>query len=156
MDFEKIRILAKLMEDKDLAEIEIERDEFKVRLKKAQRDFSSAKLSKINDQMVDSQHGVNLDTKEDKSSLIDIVSSAVGTFYPYLRQGDEVKAGQVIAGIESMKVINDVVSNVEGKVINIAVEQGHPVEFGQVLFRIQPKNKKDGKFQQDLDAVINL
>ena len=75
-----------------------------------------------------------------------IVSSPfVGTFYrtpapdqpPYVEVGTMVKKGQVLCIVEAMKLMNEIESEVAGKLAEILVENGHPVEFGQALFRIE-------------------
>ncbi len=81
---------------------------------------------------------------EDK--LTPIKSPMVGTFYrtpapdarPYIEVGDMVEPGQVVCIIEAMKLMNEIESEVKGKVVKIAAENGKPVEFGQALFLIEP------------------
>jgi acetyl-CoA carboxylase biotin carboxyl carrier protein len=68
----------------------------------------------------------------------------VGTFYrapgpdadPYIRQGDIVEPGKTLCIVEAMKLMNEIETEVRGKVVEILVENGQPVEFGQILFRI--------------------
>ena len=63
----------------------------------------------------------------------------VGIFYhaePPLFLGAEIKAGQIIGSIESMKLMNDVVAEDSGRVTDVLVEDGAPVEYGQALFRL--------------------
>ncbi len=70
----------------------------------------------------------------------------MGTFYrssspdkpPYVEVGDIVKKGQVLCIIEAMKLMNEIESETTGKVVQILVENGHPVEYGQPLFVIEP------------------
>ena len=78
--------------------------------------------------------------------LVDVTAPIVGTFYaspspdapPYVREGDNVKAGSVMCIIEAMKLMNEIEADVAGVVREILVENGQPVEYGQVLFRIEP------------------
>ena len=73
-----------------------------------------------------------------------VESPLVGTFYaapsedaaPFVTVGDTVKKGQTLAIIEAMKLMNEIESEYDGKVIEILVENGKPVEYGQPLFRI--------------------
>jgi acetyl-CoA carboxylase biotin carboxyl carrier protein len=81
---------------------------------------------------------------EKKGQLIN--SPFVGTFYrtpapdqpPYVDVGAVVKKGQVLCIVEAMKLMNEIESDVAGKVVEILVENAQPVEFGQPLFRIEP------------------
>ncbi len=78
--------------------------------------------------------------------LTDIKSPMVGTFYskpepgaqPYVTVGSKVAQGQVLCIIEAMKIMNEIEAEVSGTVREICVTDAHPVEFGQVLFRVDP------------------
>ena len=80
------------------------------------------------------------------SKLLEIKSPMVGTFYsapepgaqPYVKLGSRVAAGQVVCIIEAMKIMNEIESEVAGVVREVGVENAQPVEFGQVLFRVDP------------------
>jgi acetyl-CoA carboxylase biotin carboxyl carrier protein len=81
-----------------------------------------------------------------KSSLLDVKSPMVGTFYgapepgakPYVSVGSTVKKGQIVCIIEAMKIMNEIESEYAGVVKEIGATDAHPVEYGQVLFRIDP------------------
>jgi len=87
---------------------------------------------------------VSVPPAEDK--LVPIKSPMVGTFYrapapdarPYVELGDVVEPGQVVCIIEAMKLMNEIESEVKGKIVKIPAESGKPVEFGQALFLIEP------------------
>jgi acetyl-CoA carboxylase biotin carboxyl carrier protein len=78
---------------------------------------------------------------------VEIKSPMVGTFYaapapdaqPYVKEGDRLSVGQVVCIVEAMKLMNEIESEVSGKVTRIMVENAQPVEFGQVLFLIDPE-----------------
>jgi acetyl-CoA carboxylase biotin carboxyl carrier protein len=78
---------------------------------------------------------------------ITITSPIVGTFYrspspdadPYVEEGDYVKKGQVLCIVEAMKLMNEIESEVDGRITKILVESTKPVEYGQALFLIDPK-----------------
>jgi acetyl-CoA carboxylase biotin carboxyl carrier protein len=78
--------------------------------------------------------------------LKEIRSPMVGTFYkapepgaePYIKVGNRVTPGQTVCIIEAMKIMNEIEAEVAGVVREISVEDGQPVEFGQVLFRVDP------------------
>jgi acetyl-CoA carboxylase biotin carboxyl carrier protein len=79
-----------------------------------------------------------------KSQLFEIKSPMVGTFYrapapdaeQYVRVGDIVEPGKVLCIVEAMKLMNEIEAEVRGRIVEIMVENAQPVEFGQVLFRI--------------------
>ena len=70
----------------------------------------------------------------------------VGTFYSapspdsveFVKVGDEINIGQVVCIIEAMKLMNEIKSEVQGKIVKVLIENAEPVEFGQPLFLIQP------------------
>jgi len=74
-----------------------------------------------------------------------VTSPMVGTFYaapsptakPFVSVGDIISAGQVVCVIEAMKLMNEIESEVSGKVVQICVENGQPVEYGQVLMYVE-------------------
>jgi acetyl-CoA carboxylase biotin carboxyl carrier protein len=87
---------------------------------------------------------------EDQSDGAQLVKSPiVGTYYEapnpgapaFVKVGDHVSAGQVICIVEAMKLMNEIESDVGGKVTKIFMQNGQPVEYGQPLFAIQPANQ---------------
>ena len=78
--------------------------------------------------------------------LVEVKSPMVGTFYrapepgadPYVKAGTRVTSGQTLCIIEAMKIMNELESEVAGVVREVLVEDAQPVEFGQVLFRVDP------------------
>jgi acetyl-CoA carboxylase biotin carboxyl carrier protein len=81
-----------------------------------------------------------------KSKYVEVKSPMVGTYYsapapdakPYVTPGARIANGQVLCIIEAMKIMNEIESEVSGVVKEILVDNAHPVEFGQVLFRVDP------------------
>lgn len=80
------------------------------------------------------------------SRYVEVESPMVGTFYrapapgeaPFVEVGDRVKAGQSVCIIEAMKLMNEIEAEVSGQVMEILVQNGEPVEYGQPLMRINP------------------
>ena len=80
------------------------------------------------------------------SSLKEIKSPMVGTFYkapepgaePYAKVGTRISAGQTVCIIEAMKIMNEIEAEISGVIREVLVDDVHPVEFGQVLFRVDP------------------
>ena len=81
-----------------------------------------------------------------KSAFLEIKSPMVGTFYtapepgakPYVAVGDRISKGQIVCIIEAMKIMNELESEFSGVVRELSVSDSHPVEYGQVLYRIDP------------------
>ena len=81
-----------------------------------------------------------------KSKLLEVKSPMVGTYYgapepgakPYLAVGDRISKGQIVCIIEAMKIMNEIESEFDGVVKDILAQNAHPVEYGQVLLRIDP------------------
>ena len=98
--------------------------------------------------------GVPLTAEEDaaaraeppKAKLLEVKSPMVGTFYrspepgipPYVIEGARVEKGQILCIIEAMKIMNEIESEYSGVVREVLVADAHPVEYGQVLFRVDP------------------
>ena len=81
-----------------------------------------------------------------KTKLLEVKSPMVGTYYaapepgakPYVAIGSRIAKGQILCIIEAMKIMNEIESEFSGVVTEIAVQDAHPVEYGQVLFRVDP------------------
>ncbi len=81
-----------------------------------------------------------------RSDLLEVTAPMVGTFYrapapeepPFVDIGTRISVGQAVCILEAMKLMNELESEVNGEVIEILVENGTPVEFGQVLMRVKP------------------
>ncbi len=79
-----------------------------------------------------------------RGNLTDVKSPMVGTYYgapepgakPYVSVGQQIKKGQVLCIIEAMKIMNEIESEVAGTVVEMNATDAHPVEYGQVLFRV--------------------
>ncbi len=83
--------------------------------------------------------------QEEKKNLVPIVSNMIGLYFskpspseqPFVKVGDEVREGQVICIIETIKLMNKITSDVSGKVAEICIEDGKPVEYGQTIMYIE-------------------
>ncbi len=81
-----------------------------------------------------------------KSKFLEVKSPMVGTYYgapepgakPYLSVGERISKGQILCIIEAMKIMNEIESEFDGVVKEVLAQNAHPVEYGQVLFRIDP------------------
>jgi len=140
MELDKLKKFIKFMEDNNLSELEIEEEGKKIRLKKD---------SKGHPVVIPGPHATTA-PKEEKQpvaeNILEIKSPMVGTFYrapspgakPYVDVGDAIKPGDVVCIVEAMKLMNEIKAEVAGKITQIPVENGDPVEFGQALFVIEP------------------
>ena len=85
-------------------------------------------------------------TEAPKSKLLEVTSPMVGTFYaapepgakPYVAVGSRITKGQILCIIEAMKIMNEIESEFTGVIREVAAQDAHPVEYGQVLFRVDP------------------
>lgn len=141
---EKVNDLISLMNENDLAEIEVEEEGSKIRLKRNSADVvqTSVQLPSINAPLQE-EATKYLTSKEDEKSS-EIVAPMVGTFYSnapgsdiYVNIDDTVDEETVVCIIEAMKIMNEVKAEVKGKIVEILVENGSAVEYGQPLFRVE-------------------
>lgn len=152
MDLKDIKAIIDLMKKNSIAEFELERQDFKIRLKRTSNGGGqhgideappSGYLPAAPGLISGSQSGTQAATA---SNEIEIRSPMVGTFYRapspeaanYVEIGAEVNSETVVCIIEAMKVMNEIKSEVKGVVTQVMVENAKPVEFGQPLFKIRP------------------
>jgi acetyl-CoA carboxylase biotin carboxyl carrier protein len=158
MDFEEINQILAMMREHELSEFELERQDFKIRIKK-----EAGHLVVAPPQVVAAVPAAAAPApapspaaaapppvagEEDGELEFAIVKSPiVGTFYrasepgarPFADVGDTVKRGQVLCIIEAMKLMNEIDSEYDGEVVKVYVENGQPVQFGERLFAIKAK-----------------
>ena len=152
MDLRKIKKLIEMLQESDLNEIEVKEGEESVRInrKKESVIHASTPISvgqNLNQSsaplpQADSSEMENGQAAED---LNHITSPMVGTFYraaapgeePFVEVGNNIKVGQTICILEAMKLMNEIESEFNAEIVEILVENGTPVEFGQVLMRVK-------------------
>jgi len=143
---EKVESLISLMNENNLAEIEIEEESTKIRLKKNDLSSIPANIQVSSSLQGHLQEGSTkyLPAKKSENNT-DIVAPMVGTFYdsapgasePYVSIGDVIEEETVVCIIEAMKIMNEVKAEARGKVVDILVDNGAAVEFGQALFTVE-------------------
>lgn len=152
MNLKEIKEVIQLMNENNLNEIELEKDGLKIRLvrgyklaiqgaKEMSAESISTAITSALEGKVQAQP-----VQEQKGNYIQIKSPMVGTFYkspgpeasPFVEPGDAINPGDIICIIEAMKLMNEIKAEVKGKIKEILVENGEPVEFGQPLFLIEP------------------
>ncbi|MFQ3596964.1 MAG: acetyl-CoA carboxylase biotin carboxyl carrier protein [Chloroherpetonaceae bacterium] len=162
MNLDDIQRLIKMVDESGLDEMTIEEGEFKLTLKKAAEPSASPAMSAMPmmmPQYFPQQHAQMAQApppaaKPTEASPVpvdaakkykEIRSPMVGTFYrapapeanPYVQVGDSISKGKVLCIIEAMKLMNEIESDIDGKIVKILVENGKPVEFDQVLFLVE-------------------
>jgi len=147
MDLNEIKKLADLMSEMALTEIELEEGGTRIKLRKEIL-LPSKERGSISVPSTHMEHEIvtAIETKTEGGRYALIRSPIVGTFYkaaspdadPYVEIGDIVKKGQILCIVEAMKLMNEIESDVDGKIVEICVEDGTAVEYGKPLFRIEP------------------
>ena len=159
MDLSYIKKIIRLVEHSDVDEIEIEEDGKKIRVAKNRNSVSGYHVPMMNFQSGQPMAQIPSHTSpaaaeppatpipaaKVESKYHEIRSPIVGTFYrspapdadPFVDVGDSVKSGQTLCIIEAMKLMNEIESDMDGKLVKILVENGKPVEYNQVLFLIE-------------------
>jgi acetyl-CoA carboxylase biotin carboxyl carrier protein len=168
IDLAFVESLIRALDDSSLDNLELERGETRLRLSKSPPPSSTNTSSQAAPQGISMapaappSHEVPVrapiaetstepvpgraEEEEGHERLIEVVSPMVGTFYaapapdaaPYVEVGQRVGQGTVLCIIEAMKLMNELESEVEGTVAKVMVENAQPVEYGQVLFLIDP------------------
>ncbi|MCX6166080.1 MAG: acetyl-CoA carboxylase biotin carboxyl carrier protein [Ignavibacteriae bacterium] len=161
MDLNYLKKLIKMLDSSNLAEIEIEEQGSKIKLSKPKPKISqnipTVQLPNYFEQNFTARNPQEANTeskaeekKEDtkkSDNIVEIRSPMVGTFYsapspdadPYVKVGSEINAGNTICIIEAMKLMNEIESEVSGKVVEILAKNGQAVEYDQPLFLIEKK-----------------
>ncbi len=145
---QSIQSLIDLLKQHNLAELEFEREGFRIRLK---RESAAGPTLVTKSDGVAGGAPAQTDSQavsapENTAGMVTITSPIVGTFYrspspdadPYVEEGDIVKKGQVLCIVEAMKLMNEIESELHGRVVKILAESTNPVEYGQPLFMVDP------------------
>jgi acetyl-CoA carboxylase biotin carboxyl carrier protein len=152
MDLNLIKKLIKILESSDVTDLEIEENGTRVKLAKKVRVTQAVSYTQTAAAIpVTHQTSESVSKTEDKkvvdehAGMHEIKSPIVGTFYrapapdadSYVQVGDTVSSGSVLCIVEAMKLMNEIESDVSGKIVKILVENGKPVEYNQPLFLVQ-------------------
>ncbi|MBI3323118.1 MAG: acetyl-CoA carboxylase biotin carboxyl carrier protein [Candidatus Omnitrophica bacterium] len=151
MNLKELKDLIALMNEHQLVEMEIEREGMKVRLRKGGAGPEGILVERL------AASGaavaapllpgpVPVPEAPARPSGVEVKSPMVGTFYrapapeapPFVQVGQQIEVGQVLCILEAMKLMNEIKSEMRGTIAQILVENAQPVEFGQVLFLIEP------------------
>jgi acetyl-CoA carboxylase biotin carboxyl carrier protein len=153
MDLKEIKAIIDLMRKNSVSEFELEKQDFKIRLKRGSNGTISSTAIEEGQSLTYVQPQVSLATPglvpqpvAPANNELDIKSPMIGTFYrapspesaAYIEVGTEVNPDTVVCIIEAMKVMNEIKAEAKGVVTQVMVENAKPVEFGQPLFKIRP------------------
>ena len=149
-DIKEIKAIIDLMKKNDLSVFEIEKDGFRLKLQKGPATQTAAVTSPAVASASKTETTISETTPSAPQSvesplLREIVSPMVGTFYrsgspdgpPFVDVGKTVTEDTVVCIIEAMKVMNEIKAETSGVVAEVIAENGKPVQFGQVLFRVR-------------------
>jgi acetyl-CoA carboxylase biotin carboxyl carrier protein len=153
MELKDIKAIIDLMRKNDLSVFEMEKDGFRLKLQKGPTEqplsmvpvlsAPSSKTPGVSSGAAGTQSTQS--PAEATVALRDIVSPMVGTFYraaspdapPFVDVGKEVTEDSVVCIIEAMKVMNEIKAETTGVIAEVVAENGKPVQFGQVLYRVR-------------------
>src|SRR5271170_4892360 len=153
MTNDEIRELIQLVVESGVAELELQRGDVRVRIRRTldrqEMAMPAPMPASTPAAFVETgQHGASQPAQAPPAANEHIVKSPiVGTFYespkpgdpPFIKVGDAVEPGQVLCIIESMKLMNEIESEIAGTVVAKLMESGRPVEYGEALFAIRPR-----------------
>jgi len=162
LDHEDLNRLIEKISTSDIQEFSLEGEDFKLEIKRNVFDQNQVVNNLVSNTSIDKQTIANQKTINDnisvvnepeepqvappgRSDLTEITSPMVGTFYraaapgeePFVEVGNNIKVGQTICILEAMKLMNEIESEFNAEIVEILVENGTPVEFGQVLMRVK-------------------
>ncbi len=162
LDHEDLNRLIDKISTSDIQEFSLEGEDFKLEIKRNLYDKTQFTNSLVSNNSVDTQTISNQKSINDnvlkvnepetpqvsppgRTGLTEITSPMVGTFYraaapgedPFVEVGNIIKVGQTICILEAMKLMNEIESEFNAEIVEILVENGTPVEFGQVLMRVK-------------------
>ena len=148
-DVKRIRRLVELMNEHELAEIDLRQADQRIRLRKGGEPVvtvSTPRPAAATAGEAAAAGGAPSAAAADSADLAIIKSPMIGTYYssaspespPFVKVGDHVGPTTTVCIIEAMKVFNEIPAEVSGLVVAVLLENGEPVEFGQPLFKIDP------------------
>lgn len=149
MDINLLKRLIKVVEHSDITEFSVQEGDLKIKISKNSKQSVSAVISQPSNPVVvqapEAVAAPEPKAEEVNANYHEVRSPIVGTFYrapapdadSYVQVGDSVSAGSVICIVEAMKLMNEIESDADGKIVKILVENATPVEYNQPLFLIE-------------------
>jgi acetyl-CoA carboxylase biotin carboxyl carrier protein len=161
INFQELRELLGAIAQTDITELVLKNDDFELTVRK-EKNLVAVAPTVVSPQIVEAVASSSAPTTPvtiatpivetstaptvDDKKWVDVTSPMVGTFYSapapdedsFVAVGDRITKGDTVCIIEAMKLMNEIEGEVTGQVMEIAVQNGEPVEFGQVLMRVNP------------------
>jgi acetyl-CoA carboxylase biotin carboxyl carrier protein len=158
MELKEIKELIKLVSEADVSEVEVEKGDFKIAIRKIEEKTTFVQAPTAQPTPIEVSVPVaspvptmhmsahSTEAANHSSNLITIKSPMIGTYYKssapdkpaFVNVGDEIKIGSVLCVVEAMKLFNEIESELSGKIVKILVENASPVEYDQPLFLVEP------------------
>lgn len=146
MELENLKELISLLKDTDITELLVEKEGVKVKIRRDRISGRHEVLKTIPAGAGEAREEGPVTGPEPEGRHFTVKSPIVGTFYrssspdaePFVDAGTVVKKGQILCIIEAMKLMNEIESEIDGVVTKILVDNGHPVEYGESLFLLEP------------------
>ena len=164
MNQKELRELIEFLKEQEIVEFEMERGDFKVKVKRAGAEThvshmvpdsryivhaAAPPMAAPETSQADPSAPAKSAAKEaaPEEGLHIVKSPIVGTFYespspgspPFVKVGDTVEAGQILCIVEAMKLMNEIEADAAGEIVKMLAKNGQPIEYGQELFVIRPK-----------------
>ena len=156
MNIDELKQLLQLLDEREIAEFELEEGDLKVRIRKAAHQGAPgahvvapsvpiAPPAPAETAPAAAPSAVGAPEVVD-DGLVAVKSPIVGTFYrspdpnspPFVNVGDRIRVGQVVCIVEAMKLMNEIEAETAGEVVKVHKESGQPVQYGETLFSIRP------------------
>lgn len=145
---EYIEKVVEIMKDNELTELFMDDGKTSMVIKSStfKPVVKSGKSSEITREIEDTQPETNeAGVEEENKNIVPVKSNMIGVYFAkpspnepdYVKVGDEIKVGQTICIIETIKLVNKIASDVSGKITEICIEDGKPVEYGQVIMYVE-------------------
>jgi len=152
MNLKEIKEMINLMNENSLVELELEKEGMRIKLKKTssggEGGYSGPFMIERGPVSVPQAAAAEPAALPEKPAVktVEIKAPMVGTFYrapspeapPYVEVGQVIEPGQVVCIIEAMKLMNEIKSEIRGKLVEILVDNAEPVEYGQSMFILEP------------------
>jgi len=147
MNLEEIRELITLLDRSTISELELQKDDFRISLRKASHHNNEPKpkSSQENAAVISTPILEEIDAAPIDENIVSVNAPMVGTFYgspspdaePFVKIGEHVSKGQTLCIVEAMKLMNEIKAEFDGTIVDIAVENAEPIEYDQIMFLIK-------------------